>query len=319
MSRSTLRAVFALAVLAAVPSRAEDVIGWCLGVAPNECVQVTISGAGPDVVLIPGLFGSAFSFRRLIALLANGGYRTLVIEPLGVGNSARPGKADYSLTRQADRVQTALETLDVKGAVVVSHSVGTSIALRLAYRHPERILAVVSIEGGVAEEVATPGFRRAMKLAPLIKLFGAGRIIRGKVRDMLIERSGDPSWVTEEIVRGYSAGPTRDTGATLSAFSQMSRAKEPESLAPRLGEVRCPVRLVLGEAPHVGGPSEAEIQTLERGLKSFGIVRVPRVGHYIFEEAPAAVVAVVASVAPDPALRGCEKDSSNPECPPPKN
>ncbi|HQZ15338.1 MAG TPA: alpha/beta fold hydrolase, partial [Vicinamibacteria bacterium] len=179
ISGSTLRAAFALSLLGAVASGAEDVQGWCLGVAPGECVQVTISGRGPDIVLIPGLFGSAFSFRRVTAPLASEGYRTIVIEPLGVGDSARPAKADYTLTAQADRVQAALEALDVKSAVLVSHSIGTSIALRLAYRRPKTVRALVSIEGGVAEEVATPGFRRAMKLAPLIKLFGGGRIIRG--------------------------------------------------------------------------------------------------------------------------------------------
>lgn len=298
MSRSTLRAVLALLFAGPIVAGAQEVQGWCLAVAPGECVQVTTTGKGPDIVLIPGLFGSAFSFRRLTALLSSQGYRTIVIEPLGVGDSARPSKADYTLTAQADRVQAALQTLEVKDAVVLSHSVSNSIALRLAYRHPEKLKAVVSLEGGVAEEVATPGFRRAMKLAPLIKLFGAARILRGRVRDMLIERSGDPAWVTEEVVRGYAAGPTRNTGATLNAFSQMSRAKEPELLAPRLGEVKCPVRLVLGEAPHVGGPSEAEIQLLERGLKSFSIVRVPGAGHYLFEEAPAAVAAVVGEVTP---------------------
>ena len=31
---------------------------------PVESVQVTVTGAGEPVVLIPGLFGSAFGFRR---------------------------------------------------------------------------------------------------------------------------------------------------------------------------------------------------------------------------------------------------------------
>lgn len=318
ISGTTLRAVLALSLLSAVTAGAE-MRGWCLGVAPDECVQVTISGQGPDVVLIPGLFGSAFSFRRVTALLASEGYRTIVIEPLGVGDSARPEKADYSLTAQADRIHAAMSVLDVNHAVLLSHSIGASIALRLAFRHPERVLAMVSIEGGAAEEVATPGFRRAMKLAPLIKLFGAGRIIRGKVRDMLVERSGNPSWVTEEIVRGYSAGPTRDTGATLHAFSQMAKAREPEALAPRLAEVRVPVRLLLGGAPHVGGPSQAEIQLLERSLASFTQASVPGAGHFIFEEAPAAVVAAVSEVAPAGAGRACDPHGEIPACPPPRN
>jgi len=319
MSRVRPRVVLALSLLGATASGADDASARCLVTAPGECVQVTISGQGRDIVLIPGLFGSAFSFRRVTALLAGEGYRTIVVEPLGVGDSARPKEADYTLTAQADRIQTVLEALEVRHAVLVSHSIGNSIALRLAYRHPEKVLAVISIEGGAAEEVATPGFRRAMKLAPLIKLFGASRIIRGKVRDMLVERSGDPAWVTEEIVRGYAAGPTRDTGATLDAFSRMANAKEPEALAPRLAEIRVPVRLLLGGAPHVGGPSAAEIRLLERSLVSFSQASVPGAGHFIFEEAPAAVVAAVNEVAPAGAARTCDQHPEIPGCPPPRN
>jgi pimeloyl-ACP methyl ester carboxylesterase len=268
----------------------------CLVVGEGECVQVTISGEGPAVVLIPGLFGSAFSFRQVTARLTSAGYRSLVIEPLGVGDSSRPAKADYSLTAQAERIRSALDRIEVKEAVLVSHSIGTSMALRLAARDPDRIRAVVSLEGGPVEEVTTPAFRRVMKLAPLLKLLGAGRVIRGRVRGMLVSRSGDPSWVTDEIVTRYSKGAARDLNATLAAFSQMSRAREPELLAPRLAELRCPVRLLLGGAPHEGGPTAAEIETLQRNVSSFVITRVPGAGNFLFEEAPDAVVQAVNEV-----------------------
>ena len=297
---SKIHAVVALSLMFAAQSQAEGAETRCLQTAPGECLQVTISGAGQDVVLIPGLFGSAFGFRHVIPLVNAAGYRSIVVEPLGVGHSARPPKADYSLTAQGDRIQKALDALEVKDVILVSHSIGTSMALRLAYRHPEHIRGVVSLEGGPAEEVSTPGFRRAMKLAPLLKLFGGGRMIRGRVRGMLVERSANPNWVTEDIVKSYTDGAARNMGATLDAFSQMAKAREPEALAPRLAELRCPIRLVLGEAPHPGGPSEAEVQLLQTSLASFSITRVPGAGHFLFEEAPEAVLAAVHAVAGAP-------------------
>lgn len=299
MTRPNLVATLVL-LLVAGKSPAAETETRCLETAPGECLQVTISGAGKDVVLIPGLFGSAFAFRRVIPLFTNAGYRTIVVEPLGVGSSSRPKEADYTLTAQADRIQKALELLDVKDAILVSHSIGTSMALRLAYRHPDGVRAVVSLEGGPAEEVSTPGFRRAMMLAPLLKLFGSGRMIRGKVHGMLVDRSANPAWVTDEVVAGYTEGAARDMGATLDALKQMSKAREPEALEPRLAELRCPVRLVLGASPHAGGPSDAEIQTLERSLAVFSITRVPGSGNFIFEEAPGAVVDAVDEVARTP-------------------
>src|SRR2546426_1510347 len=63
-------------------------------VAPTESLSVETAGRGAPVVLIPGLFGSAFGFRKLVPLLVGAGYRTIVIEPLGVGASARPERSE---------------------------------------------------------------------------------------------------------------------------------------------------------------------------------------------------------------------------------
>ena len=51
-----------------------------LAVAPGEYLQVTVTGHGQDVVLIPGLFGSAFSFRHVIPRRTAAGYRSIVVE-----------------------------------------------------------------------------------------------------------------------------------------------------------------------------------------------------------------------------------------------
>ena len=259
----------------------------------DELLRVEVAGRGPTLVLIPGLMGSAYGFRKVVGPLRDAGYRVAVIEPLGIGGSSRPKDADYSLTAQADRVAAVLQTLDAGPAVVVAHSVGASIAMRLAYRHPERVAAIVSLDGGPAEAAGTRGFRRAMRLAPLLRLFGGTGRIRGHVRSTLIERSANPDWVTDEVVDGYMAGPSRDLGATLRAYGRMASAREPEALAPHLSSIRCPVRLVIGTATREGGISEAEIDQLRRSLPSFAIDAVPDAGHFVFEEKPRAVVAAV--------------------------
>jgi len=45
-----------------------------LPVAPTESLLVTTAGAGETVVLVPGLFGSAFGYRHLLKLLPAAGY-----------------------------------------------------------------------------------------------------------------------------------------------------------------------------------------------------------------------------------------------------
>jgi pimeloyl-ACP methyl ester carboxylesterase len=262
-----------------------------ISVAPSESLWVADTGTGEPVVLIPGLFGSGYEFRQVVPRLVSMGRRAIVIEPLGVGRSGRTAGADYSLAAQASRIAAALDSLHVSGAVVVAHSVASSIALRLALQRPDLVGAVVSLEGGVAESATTPGFRRALKFAPLLKLFGLG-MVRGKIRKQLIEASGNPSWVTDSVVREYTVAAARDLGATLRAYQAMGRSVEPDSLAPRLPRVSCPVLLVLGAAPHASGPPPGEVTLLE-SIPVFATDAIPGVGHFPQEEAPEAVAAAV--------------------------
>jgi pimeloyl-ACP methyl ester carboxylesterase len=264
--------------------------------APAESLRVTEIGSGDPVVLIPGLVGSAFAFRVTGPLLAVAGYRAIVIEPLGIGGSPRVEHADYSLTAQADRVAAELDRLSIPSAVVVAHSIGASIAYRLAYRRPDLVRAIVALEGGPAEAAATPSFRRAMQLAPWIKLFGGVRLIRNKIRTQLVRASGDAQWVTDSVVNGYTAAAAADLDATLKAYIAMAHAREPERLEPHLVAIRCPVLLLVGGAPHESGPLASDIAVLAAGLGTFAVDTVPGAGHFLYEERPEVVVAAVKQV-----------------------
>jgi pimeloyl-ACP methyl ester carboxylesterase len=266
-----------------------------VAVAPAESLYVETAGraAGDPVVLIPGLFGSALGFRKLIALLGASGYRTIVIEPLGIGSSARPEKANYSLTAQADRIGAVLDSLHVPNAWLIAHSIGGSEAFRLAYRRPRLVRGLLSIEGGPTEKAITPAFKRALRFAPWIKLFGGIKLIKRKIKGLLIDSSGDPSWVTDSVVDGYTAGAARNLDATLKAYIAMANSREPDKLATHLAEVDCPVRLLVGGTRHDGDVNSKEVALLGHTLPWFALDSVPGAGHFIQEERPDVVVAAV--------------------------
>ncbi|MEO8226194.1 MAG: alpha/beta fold hydrolase [Gemmatimonadota bacterium] len=268
-----------------------------LTVAPGEVLRVTSRGSGPVVVLIPGLFGSAYGYRKVTEPLARAGLRTIVIEPLGTGWSSQPAGADYSLTAQADRIGRALDQLNVRGAVVVAHSVGASMALRLAVRRPELVRGIVSIDGGPAETAATPGLTDATRYASVMKFFVDAGAIRKQVRAGMIKNSGDTSWVTDAAVAAYTAGFARDVRAGIDALKGMADSHESEPLRPSLPRIRIPVRLLIGDAPHATRTPDEEIVILSAGLHDFAVEHVPRAGQYIQEEQPDAVVATVRRLA----------------------
>jgi pimeloyl-ACP methyl ester carboxylesterase len=293
MIRATLVLV-SLPLCTALAQEREPVVQeFLVPVAAAESLRVTVAGAGETVVLVPGLFGSAFGYRHLLALLPAAGYRALVVEPLGIGGSPRPRGADYSLTAQAERIATALERLGEGPAVVVGHSMGVSLALRLAVHHPERVRAVFALDGGPAEAAATPGFRRAMRYAPWIKWLGGVKRIRPKMRQDLIAASGDGSWVTDEVMDGYTAAAAADLDGTLLAFLAMAEAREQDRLAPRLSDIRCPVRLIIGTAPHAGGVDQAQVRLMRDRLPGFAVDSITGAGQYLFEEQPEVVVELI--------------------------
>ena len=265
-------------------------------VAEAETLQVTVSGAGTPVVLLPGLFGSAFAFRHVVPALVDSGYRTVVIEPLGMGTSGRPADADYSLTAQADRVGAALDSLRITGAIVVAHSTSASIAMRLALRRPDLVRSIVSLDGGPAEAAAMPGFRRILRFAPLLKLFVSRARMEKMFHDDFVKYSGDTSWVTPAVVRGYSDGATANPSATLDAFRGMADSHESQTLEGNLGSLRCPVRLLVGGKEGHGGIGDAEVTQLAAALPDFAADTIPAAGHYIHEERPDAVIAAIRRV-----------------------
>lgn len=267
-------------------------------VAPAETLHVDAwVGDGRPIVLVPGLFGAAFTFRKVVPLLAAQGFRPIVIEPLGTGFSSRPANADYSLTAQSHRLAAALDSLHAGPVLVLAHSLGATMAFRLAVDRPDLVRGIVSIEGGPTEEATTPTFRSAMRYVPWIKLLGGINLVRHKVRGMLLDASGDRSWVTDGVVIGYTVGEARDFNATLRAFMAMSRAKEPAKIVPRLGDIACPVTLVVGTARHDGDVPPQEVALMNHAIASFAIDSQVGAGHYLQEERPAAVVTAVQRLA----------------------
>jgi pimeloyl-ACP methyl ester carboxylesterase len=272
-------------------------------VAPAETLRTTIVGQGRPIVVIPGLLGSAYAYRKVIPPLAEAGFQIIVVEPIGVGHSSRPGKSDYTLTAQSHRVAAVLDTLGNTGcAPVLAHSAGVSIALRLAAHRPDLVCGLVAENGGPLDTVATTSVRRAVRYAWLIKLFGGRGKIRSQLRKGMLETAGDSSWVTSEVIDSYTDGAAGDLGAVLRALKGMARAKEPESIAPLLDQIRIPIHLLIGGAPRGSGVPRTQFALFTARVPQLAVDTVPAAGLRIHEEQPGVVVKAVLEMAEQ--LRG---------------
>jgi pimeloyl-ACP methyl ester carboxylesterase len=262
-------------------------------VAPAETVAVTVTGTGEPVIVIPGLLGSAFGFRKVVAALENEGLQVLVVDPLGTGSSSAPSGADYSLAAQASRIAAVCDSLGVRGAIVVAHTLGAGIAFRVAAQRGDLVGGIVSINGGPAETAGSPGLRFALRFAPLAKLIGGKGMMRRKIRDGLRKGAADPSWVTEDVVDSYAANYKENTGLALRTMKAIASAREPYALQPLLQNITAPVVVMVG----TGSPEEAtvpeEMATLASELPRLRVDTIPSAGHYIQEEQPELVATTI--------------------------
>jgi pimeloyl-ACP methyl ester carboxylesterase len=283
--------------LARLASPLDSAVVRDIEVAPGETLRTTAVGQGAPVVLIPGMFGAAFGYRAIMGPLVEQGYRCIVVEPLGYGWSSHPKKADYSFAAQTLRVAEALDSLGVTRALVVAQSSGASIAFRLAVAKPSLVRGVLSIDGGPAESASTPGMRKAFKLGGFVaKLAMDESKLRHDVRREIVRNSGDTTWITDAVIRHYTAGQTADLSGSIDAFERMSKSKEPESLGDRLHQFTGPVRLLVGEVEHPAEIPDEQRDLLRERLTDFAADTVRGSGQYIHEEQPDVVVGAVAEL-----------------------
>jgi pimeloyl-ACP methyl ester carboxylesterase len=102
-----------------------------------------LGAAGAPVVLLHGQAGSGRYWGAAWDQLATQ-HRVVVPDLLGFGASPRPDSS-YDAEAHADAVLSCLDELGIGDpALLVAHSMGCVVALRLATRAPDRVAAVVA-------------------------------------------------------------------------------------------------------------------------------------------------------------------------------
>jgi pimeloyl-ACP methyl ester carboxylesterase len=213
-------------------------------------VRYLTGGAGPPLVLVHGLGGSATNWCELAPLLVRR-YRLLIPDLPGHGRSD-PLPAVSGLDSFADRVVAVMEKEGGVPAPFVGHSLGGLVALRLALRHPQAVSALV-LAGSAGLSIGRPWLRELITANVVLR---PGRLA-GRYRSR-ISRSdrlrrlvfgfvsvADPVGLTDSAVEGFLAGQVLHTD-TASAWQAMRR-DDPRRELERLG---CPVLVLWGSEDH---------------------------------------------------------------------
>ncbi len=100
--------------------------------------------AGPPVVLLHGFPEFWFAWKDVIGPLARAGFRVIVPDQRGAGDSDRPHEIEsFRIDQLGDDIASLIAALGLENAFVAGHDWGGAVAWNLAIRHPERVRRLV--------------------------------------------------------------------------------------------------------------------------------------------------------------------------------
>lgn len=254
--------------------------------------HVQVMGEGPTLLLLHGTGAATHSWRALAPLLA--AHFTIVAPDLpGHGfTTGRPG-GGLSMPAMARAVGDLLRALDLAPRVIVGHSAGAAIAIRMVL---DGVVAPDAIVGLDAALLPFPGLgaklfpslARLLFVNPLAPHFFA-RLARtkGETARFLLRSTG--SRIDDAGVGFYErlfATPGHCAGAIT-----MMADWDLESLKRDLPRLQTPLLLVHGDADSAIPPATARDAAAMVGRGR--MMALPGLGHLAHEERPEAVAAII--------------------------
>ena len=265
--------------------------------------EVAEAGEGDHLALcLHGFPELNFSWREQMPLLARMGYRVWAPNQRGYGASSRPGRVeDYT----ADKiVADAAALFDASGArklTLVAHDWGGAIAWLFAINRvrPLERLVVMNLPHPICFAAALkhwPQRRRSWYMAMFqlpwlperVMLANDAAAIRRSFRGMAVDKTRFPDDVLDVYARAAQRpGAMR---AMINWYRAAARHREGLKLSHG-GRVDVPTLIIWGEADAALG-----LETLDgtgRFVRDLTIERLPGVSHWVQQEAPERVNALL--------------------------
>ena len=250
----------------------------------------------PTLLLIHGTGGSLHSWRALMPLLAPQ-FHVLAVDLPGHAFTDMAPAAQMSLPGMAQALAALLKSLGAAPAVVVGHSAGAAIGVRLVLDGLIAPCALVGINAALLPLHGLPG----LVFAPVARLLAGSAL----VPRVFAWRAEDKASVARLIARTGStldatgielyARLVRNPGHVAGALAMMANWDLDPTFA-ELPRLTLPLVLVVGEQDRTVAPDQA--QRVVARVPHARLVRLPGLGHLAHEEQPQQIVDVVTQLYP---------------------
>jgi 3-oxoadipate enol-lactonase len=253
------------------------------------------SGAGEPLLLIAGFACDHANWRKLVPLLAPTN-RLITFDNRGVGQSSSP-ETSYSIRQMAEDTMGLLDAIGLDAVHVAGHSMGGQIALELALACPERVKSLILLSScAKMDERGRAVIDLWGNLPKLVDPITAIRLSLPWIYTVsFYARVGAIDKVIQEIL----ANPFPPT---VSGIYQQSRAITSYDASVRLGEIKCPTLVVVGDEDILGGlPLSAE---LAHHIPGAQLVVLKQAAHSLLTESAEATAASMTDFLSDLGKRG---------------
>jgi N-formylmaleamate deformylase len=218
---------------------------------------------GPDVLLIPGITSPAITWAFVADRIAEFAH-VYVMDTRGRGLSdQRPGLS-YTLDDYAADADGLLESLGLKSAILLGHSMGGRIGIRMAARYPGRVKEMILVD----PPISGPG-RRPYPMPLQYYLDNLDKAQRGEP----IQAS--PRWNEQQVRLRAEWLPT----CSIEAIAASHRGLQDEDIHGDLQNIRCKTLLIYAEQG--GTISDADAAEFVGKLSGGSKMRLDGVGHMI--------------------------------------
>jgi pimeloyl-ACP methyl ester carboxylesterase len=239
-------------------------------------------GEGPPILLFHAGIADHRAWDAMVGPLTTAGYRAIRFDARAFGRSTTE---DVEFSNRADAI-AILDALGIERAALVGNSRGGIIALDTAIEFPERVVALISIAGGIG------GFQ-AESTPEEKALFEEMEVLESA-------DPPDPEAIADFDVRFWVDGPGQPTDRVSAAIREAVREMDRQQWVPghvdgrpiplepraaeRLADLHCPVLAIAGGLDATESAQVA--RHLEANAPNARAMILPDVAHMIGMEIP---------------------------------
>ena len=258
------------------------------------------AGAGPLLVLVSGWPQTWYSWHKIMPELARH-FRVVAVDLPGLGDSDYP-KQGYDTGSIALHLDAVLEAFGAPDCILVTHDIGAWIGYAYAARRPQRVRRLVLMDAAIPGLVPMEVFRFAPETVGRVWHFYFNfmdglpeSLIEGREREFL-------DWMF------HAKTVDHDTAFDVDALDVYARAYAApgrwsggmgyyraifDSIAQNQASASTPLTMPVLAIGGSAGLGEAMGKTMAQAALDVQSAVIDRCGHYIPEERPAELLAVL--------------------------